>query len=188
MKVFHGYRIEAAVAVHIPFLNGIERAAATLFPADSIPDFVLSDSVPETVLAEAMRENALWVALDGGSVPVGYGFVQFIDGVALLAQLDVHPDHGRKGLGTALVVKLAEVACQRGATALYLTTFTHAPWNAPFYARLGFVALAETEQPFILRDILSEERNRGLSDRVAMRLSLPLSMSLEEFPSLGRIG
>lgn len=172
MKIPCGYRIEAAIATHIPFLNSIERAAATLFPAGSIPDFILSDNVPEPMLVDAMQNNALWVALDDNSTPVGYGFVQFVDGVALLAQLDVHPDHGRKGLGTALITKLAEVAHQRGATALYLTTFTHVPWNAPFYARLGFVALAEAEQPPALQDILSEELNRGLTDRVAMRLSL----------------
>lgn len=172
MNIPCGYRIEPAIAAHIPFLNRIERAAATLFPVGSIPDFILSDNVPETMLVEAMQDHALWVALDSNSVPVGYGFVQFVDGVALLAQLDVHPDHGRKGLGTALIAKLANIAHQRGATALYLTTFTHVPWNAPFYARLGFVALTEAEQPPALRDILSEERNIGLTHRVAMRLPL----------------
>ncbi len=172
MKIPYGYRIEAATAAHIPFLNGIERAAATLFPAGSIPDFILSDSVPETMFVEAMQDNALWVVLDSSSVPVGYGFVQFVEGVALLAQMDVHPDHGHKGLGTALISKLAEFTRQRGATALYLTTFTHVPWNAPFYARLGFVALTEAEQPSVLRDILNEEQSRGLTDRIAMRLPL----------------
>lgn len=172
MGVPSGYRIEAADASHIPFLNDIERTAATLFPAGSIPDWVLTDNVPEATLVDALKDNALWVAVDGSNVPVGYGFVQFIDGIALLAQLDVHPDHGRKGLGTALVAKLAEVAYQRGAAALYLTTFAHVQWNAPFYARLGFVALSDAEQPSLLRDILKEERSRGLVDRVAMRLPL----------------
>ncbi len=112
--------------------------------------------------------------LDADARPVGYGLLQFVVGLALLAQLDVHPGHGRKGLGTALITRIVEAARERGAEFLYLTTFTHVAWNAPFYAKLGFAELAEADQPRAVRDILAEEKDQGLENRTAMRLRLAL--------------
>lgn len=172
MTITHEYTIQVARLEHIPFLNDIELAAATIFPPGSIPERVLSERVPKDTLTKAVRDGGLWVALDAGAKPVGYGMLQFVDNAALLAQLDVLPDHGRRGLGTALIRRIVETVRSRGAEALYLTTFTHVPWNAPFYARLGFVALAEDKQPLWVREILEEERGRGLENLTAMRLPL----------------
>ena len=61
---------------------------------------------------------------------------------------------------------------QRQVPAIYLTTFTHVPWNAPFYARLGFTALDDAGLPQFLKDILEEEKFCGLTDRIGMRLPL----------------
>ncbi len=172
VKIPPGYAIHAALPEHVPYLNAIELAAAAIFPPGSIPAHILAERVPEPILADAVRDGRLWVVLDAGVRPVGYGLLQFVDGFALLAQMDVHPDHGRKGLGTALIRHVAAAARSRGAKFLYLTTFAHVPWNAPFYARLGFAELTETEQPEAIRDILAEERKRGLENRTAMRLAL----------------
>ncbi len=172
MPTPHPYAIQAARPEHIPFLNDIELAAATIFPPGSIPAHILLERVPESALLEAMCDGRLWVALDADANPVGYGLLQFVDAAALLAQLDVHPDHGRRGLGAALVRRIVETARSRGAHALYLTTFAQVPWNAPFYARLGFVALAQADQPRWVQEILAEEQGRGLENRTAMRLAL----------------
>lgn len=53
-----------------------------------------------------------------------------------------------------------------------LTPFRSPPWNMPTYARLGFVAFAESEIPAPLREIYEEEIARGLARerRVAMAL------------------
>ena len=166
------YALVAATPAHIPLLNAIELAAAAIFPPGSLPEHILADRMPQSTLAQAMRDGTLWVVLDAGARPVGYGLLQFVDGLALLAQLDVHPDHGRKGLGTALVRRIAKAARERGAKFLYLTTFTHVAWNGPFYAKLGFAEIPEAEQPCAIRDILAEEKARGLENRAAMRLRL----------------
>ena len=42
--------------------------------------------------------------------------------------------------------------------------------TAAFYAKLGFVALNNTDVPLFLKDILEEEKRHGLADRTAMRL------------------
>jgi len=57
-----------------------------------------------------------------------------------------------------------------GFSALTLTTFRDVPWNAPFYARLGFVEIAEPEEHLRLSSELENEARAGLkpAQRVAM--------------------
>lgn len=164
------YSIRAASAEHIPFLAAIEQRAASLFPAGSIPDHIRSDTLPPDLVYEGVRNGNLWVVLDAGGIPVGYALVRFVEGLALLAQIDVLPEHGRKGLGTRLIREAAQWAGEQGYERLYLTTFTHVPWNAPFYARLGFRTLHEGNTPDAIRAILGEERDYGLENRVGMEL------------------
>ena len=165
-----GYSIKQATADHVPLLGAIEIAAAGIFPPDSIPDHIRSDSVPVDILLEAVQDGLLWVALAGDGKPVGYALVQLVEDAALLAQMDVHPDHMRKGIGSALIMRAVEQL--REKTALYLTTFVHVPWNAPFYAKLGFVALINADTPPFLKDILEEEKRYGLTNRTAMCLAV----------------
>lgn len=167
-----GYAVQLAEAAHIPFLNDIELAAASVFPPGSLPEHILADRVPESLLTEGMAQGRLWVALDQDGNPVGYGLVVIHEGAALLAQLDVHPAHGRKGLGSAIVRRAIDQARDNGIEALYLTSFSHVPWNAPFYEKFGFVRLQESEQPGFIREALDAEREHGLENRVAMRLGL----------------
>jgi hypothetical protein len=60
--------------------------------------------------------------------------------------------------------------------AVTLTTFEHVPWNAPFYARLGFQQLDEHSLSPAMAQRLRSERETGLRQRVAMRLSLDASI------------
>lgn len=168
-----GYSIRHAEHAHIPFLNDIESAAAALFPADFVPEHVLSERVPQTMLAEAVDLARLWVALqDGEMEPVGYALLQIYGGSDLLAQLDVRPEHGRKGLGAALTRRVIRAARGMGLRALYLTTFSNVPWNAPFYENLGFARLEPDGHPSFLRTIVEQENARGLQNRVAMKFPL----------------
>ena len=166
------YTISPAEPGHLSRLNDIEGAAAAIFPPGFLPEHVLQERVPLAALGSAMEQGLLWVALDGRGVPVGYALMELVDGHALLAQMDVHPDHGRQGLGTALIGRVVARVREMGLTALYLTTFTQVPWNAPFYGRLGFRVLEQAEQPHFLQDIRQRERECGLSGRVAMRLEV----------------
>lgn len=173
-----GYVIRPAEQKHIQYLNDIELASAELFPPGSIPEHIRHDRVPEALLTEGMREGRLWVALEKArdtETAVGYGLLRVMDGFALLAQLDVHPAHGRKGLGTALVRQVIAKAGDMGFCDLYLTTFAHVPWNAPFYEKLGFEVLNEANTPAFLKEILCEERRLGLENRVGMCLALPVT-------------
>lgn len=166
------YTIKQATADHAALLAAIEIAAAGIFPPGSIPDHIRSDSTPIETLLEAVQDGLLWVALAGEGKPVGYALVQLIEDAALLAQMDVHPEHMRKGIGSALIGQVVEHLRLLKKTTLYLTTFVHVPWNAPFYARQGFVAINNADVPPFLKAILEEERRYGLSNRTAMCLKI----------------
>lgn len=91
---------------------------------------------------------------------VGFAQVLEIAGTAHLEQLSVHPEHGRRGYGAALLdAAVAEVA-KRGYGRISLRTFADVPWNAPFYARHGFRE-TESETDFE-RHLVAVEEELGL--------------------------
>lgn len=83
----------------------------------------------------------------------------------------MHPEHARRGLGRTLLDTAAAWAEQRGLAALTLTTYSDVPWNAPYYERLGFQIMAETQISDGFRRIREHEQARGLArwPRVTMR-------------------
>lgn len=173
MQIKNGYSIKIADFSHIPLLASIEIAAASIFPPGSIPEHIRSDCLPQSVLFEATQKGLLWVALAREGKPVGYALVQFFDDAALLAQIDVHPEHMRNGIGSALVKYIVGYLKSHGISFLYLTTFRHIPWNAPFYKKLGFKELNRKEIPLFIKSILNNEKHYGLKNRIAMQLELP---------------
>ena len=77
-----------------------------------------------------------------------------------------------KGIGRQLIARAADHARKVGLTSLTLTTFRDVPWNAPFYAKLGFEYITELTPE--LREKREEEAAHGLAynSRCAMRLPL----------------
>jgi len=96
--------------------------------------------------------------------------------VVHLKEIDVHPDHGQRGLGTRLVGAVCEWAAHGGYTEVTLTTFREVPWNMPFYAGLGFEVVPASELSPNLLSIVADETRRGLDParRVVMRRRLSL--------------
>lgn len=68
-------------------------------------------------------------------------------------------------------IGMPEVAEYDPWPTLTLTTFEHVPWNAPYYARLGFRILDDAEVTPGLRAIRQREAEIGLDrwPRVCMR-------------------
>lgn len=109
---------------------------------------------------DALHQNRLLVAVDATQTPVGQAFWQNVTGFALLAQMDVHPQHGREGLGTAQVTRMIDQVVQAGFPYFYLTTFSDVPWYAPFYQKLGFVLLDADSPPDFIKESLRDEQER----------------------------
>ena len=150
--------------------SSIEDAAATVFPEEDLPLILRDDPTELKALAEAVRAGTLWVAVGEGNVPVGFAYVRPREGYAHLLEVDVHPDHGQRGLGTALVNTVIDWARAQDLAGVTLTTFRHLAWNGPFYHRLGFAFLTPTDEPTFLNDILAAEAAEGLNpaNRVGM--------------------
>jgi GNAT superfamily N-acetyltransferase len=85
------------------------------------------------VLAGYADGGRAWVAEDADGAPVGCLLVDAIDGAAHIEQVSVAPGHQGRGLGRALVERVAQWAASQGMTAVTLTTFAQVPWNRPLY-------------------------------------------------------
>lgn len=127
--------------------------------------------MPMAALERVQADGLLWVATAGREV-VGSAVAQVQDDALHLAEMSVHPDHGRRGLGTRLVRAVQHEAGRRKLSAVTLTTFADLPWNGPFYERLGFRSVACTELTPFLAATLERERQLGFTARVAMRLAV----------------
>jgi len=164
------YTITAARLEDLTRLPAIELAAARLL-AGHAPESVLNETTSLDVLEKAQREGHLWVAL-ADDVPVGFAHVELIEPEAAhLEEIDVHPEHGRHGVGTKLVLQVCEWAAGQGYESITLTTFRDVPWNMPFYARLGFGIVPSEQVSTGLRTVVDNETRRGLdpSRRVVMK-------------------
>lgn len=138
-----------------------------------LPEEQLDRPVSREKLQQAQREDLLWVAGDRDGIPVGFAYVEKLGECWHLEELDVHPHHQKQGLGSALVRKFCDRARELGIPAITLTTFRDIPWNAPFYEKLGFVAIALPECSVELQALVRSEHQRGLQQdkRVIMGLN-----------------
>jgi GNAT superfamily N-acetyltransferase len=137
----------------------IERAADQLFPLAGY-----GPTPPPATLAELRDAAGLLVS---GDPPAGYARVEVVDGRAHLAGLSVRPRFMRQGRGSELVLAACAWAAAHGYSEMTLCTFAEVPWNGPFYARLGFVELAE-----LTPGLLALREAEGALDAMGRRIVL----------------
>ncbi|MFI6088556.1 GNAT family N-acetyltransferase [Streptomyces sp. NPDC051218] len=169
--------IRPATTAELSALQDIERAAGELFRAlDMAP--IADDEPPGIETLESFRRaGRAWVATeaDGSDLaPLAYLISEPVDTAEHIEQITVHPRAARRRIGQALIEHAADRAREEGREALTLTTFADVPWNAPYYARIGFRVLGETELTPGLRKIRAHEAELGLDrwPRVTMRRDL----------------
>ena len=168
------YTITAARLQDLSRLSAIELAAARLLEGHA-PESILNETTSLDVLKQAQRDGRLWVAL-ADEVPVGFAHIEVIEpGAVHLEEIDVHPEHGRRGLGARLVLRVCEWAAVHRYGSVTLTTFREVPWNMPFFAKLGFVIVPPEQLSASLIAIVDDEARRGLDPlrRVVMKRQFP---------------
>jgi GNAT superfamily N-acetyltransferase len=170
-----GIMIRIARPEDVAHLPDLERAAGAAFRNLGMASIADDDPPPTNDLLAYQHAGRAWVASDDVDQPIAYLVIDVVDETAHVEQISVHPDFDRQGLGRALLDTLAAWAARRGLTALTLTTFTDVPWNAPYYARLGFRVVTEDEWTPGLRSIRQHEAAIGLDawPRVVMRRPVP---------------
>lgn len=164
------YLIRSAHPAESARLQDVERRAAVRFDDHGLGELFAAIVTPEAELKAGASDGRLWAAVDARDEPVGFALACQVGGNAHLDELDVLPEHGRRGIGAALVERVLSWAVERELKAVTLTTLQHIPWNAPFYSQMGFEVLAENALSDALRDLLRAEVARGLpaDGRVAM--------------------
>lgn len=167
-------QVQLAQEDHLPLLRGIELDAATICPLEDLPEHLGSETVPLDILRTAHEQGLLLVAIEAGDTPVGFAACAIIGSYLHLLEIDVASLLQRKGIGSLLLSTVIDIATERGLEWVSLTTFSHLPWNAPWYEKKGFTRIISAELPAFLAEILKEEAARGLNpdNRVAMRKML----------------
>lgn len=151
-------------------LPAIERSAAASFRSIEHLAWLAGHEV--LGVEEHLRFIAAglhWVAVDDDDRPLGFLCACAQGSAVHVEELSVASPHQGLGLGRRLLVEAEQRARIEGFTALTLTTFADVPWNAPFYARLGFQRLDDGQVNGLLGEQLAHEQALGLPGRCAMR-------------------
>ena len=159
---------------HIPFIPEIELEAASQSSIEDLPEHLRSEAMPLHTLKTAQKQGLLWVAIENGNTPVGFVAAEIKGSYLHLLEIDVLPRVQRQGIGSLLLDKVIETAFFHNLQWVSLTTFSHLPWNAPWYEKRGFRKIAPEKLPGFLADILLIEAELGLNpdNRVAMHKEL----------------
>ena len=168
-----GFSLRAGRDADIESLLQVERLAAALLLGHGAYDLFAMHSLSPQNLQDGIAQEMLRVAeVDGQAV--GFALWSEVDGHAHLFEMDVLPEHGRRGIGSALLESVCESAAARGLSAMTLTTLRDVPWNAPFYAARGFEEMIKSSWGPELSKLVARERMLGfpMELRVVMRREL----------------
>jgi GNAT superfamily N-acetyltransferase len=165
--------VRPSVAGDIAELQAVEVDAGQLFRAVGL-DSVADDDPPDAAdLAAHIAAGTAWTAMLD-SLVVGYAVASVVDGEGHLDQVSVRRSAAGRGIGRLLIDQVCRWAAAQGHHAVTLTTFAEVAWNGPYYRRLGFAPIDDTDCGPELQAIRARERRAGIevSPRIAMRLDL----------------
>jgi GNAT superfamily N-acetyltransferase len=173
--------IRSARPADLPLLAALELRAAQRFReslhpyACELPPFDFDE------LAALQRAGTVWVAASERDELLGFAIAGRLGAEAYLHELDVEPAQARRGIGRALIRRVAAWARERGDTSLVLSTFRDVPWNGPYYERLGFAVVPEHEYTEEMAELRARERRTmRLESRIVMRAPIERLLVLDE--------
>jgi len=166
-----GYIIRLARLEELPRLTEIELDAfATL--ADARGDAGEAHALPQDLLRQSLDDDLLFVAADSQNRPMAFLAGTERDETLYINEVDVARAWQRRGVGRRLMATAIETARASRLSGVTLTTDRFVPFNAPFYARLGFAEIGDDDALPQLRQTLAMEVavGGGGERRVAMIL------------------
>ena len=126
-------RIERGAPGIAESLRAIERAAGVRFRSFGMTDVADDEGTEPEILDDRAARGRLYIAWDARDAAVGFLIWSPKDGCAYIEEVSVHPDHAGHRLAARISGRFA---------AITLVTFRDIPWNAPYYATLGFTEIA----------------------------------------------
>ncbi|VWD45997.1 GNAT family acetyltransferase [Burkholderia lata] len=157
-------------------MAAVEVAAAQRFREIGMTHIAEAEPTDAAAVLVRIDDGRAYVAVDPQGTCVGFAFYRLLDTQRLyLEELDVAPSHAGQRIGARLIEQVTARAAQEGIAEVVLSTFRDAPWNAPYYARLGFEVLDDTTLDDMLRTIRAYHVSLGLDEtqRVFMRMRVP---------------
>jgi predicted N-acetyltransferase YhbS len=167
-------QIRLGIEADIAAVNDVERSAGNLFIGTHM-DWAVGETTAAEPLTAAVRSDNLWVAEEDGPV-IGFLLAEQMDGDFYIHELAVAQSHHRRGIGSQLIETALGEAWDRGFRTATMTTDRMLPWNAPYYARLGFRILEGSETSPKLARYLATQPNAAR--RCAMERSLTHDMRM----------
>lgn len=143
-------------------MPSIESAAGELFrQVDGLSGLAGAQTLPVERLQRYIRKGHCLVAHVGDEM-AGFLVNEPFRRELHVWELSVHPDFQQRGIGAGLMRACLIDARNAGFAAVTLTTFRDVPWNAPFYARLGFDEVTALDAHPRLAGELALEADHGL--------------------------
>lgn len=159
-----GYRIRLARPEDADEFHRVEEDAAGLLREEpSLAGTVIPPTASTADHARTIRKGRSLAALSGERV-IGFAAISTVGRELHLAELSVERAHQRCGVGSLLIRAMMIDARNSGYRAVTLNTYRDIPWNAPFYARFGFVDVENFEG----REHLAESREGAAALGVPM--------------------
>jgi 4-diphosphocytidyl-2-C-methyl-D-erythritol kinase len=170
----NGFRIERARPEHVSRLCAIERAAIELFRGHPAWRSYAAMPIPPALLDAAIARGLVWVALADTGELIGFVWLdtELTDGAIGIAELDVLPAFGQRGIGAALLEQACDWARMAGYRRVDLGTVADVPWNAPFYAKHGFLLVDKDDPGMALAR--QRDRENGFPQALRVLMSRPL--------------
>ncbi|HDR8981214.1 TPA: GNAT family N-acetyltransferase [Burkholderia vietnamiensis] len=165
-------RIRRATREDAATMAAVEVAAARRFHRIGMPDVAEGEPTDAGAVRERIDAGHAYVATDETGACVGFAFYRLLDARRLyLEELDVAPSHAGQRIGARLIERIMMRAARDGFAEVVLSTFRDVPWNAPYYARVGFRVIDDAALDAALRAIRAHHVERGLDEtrRVFMR-------------------
>lgn len=169
------FSIERAGPARIDALCAIERKAVQLFRGHAAWPSYAAMSIPPELLQQAISRGLVWIALNEVAAPVGFVWLDTQAGGSAIgiAEIDVLPEYGQRGMGAALLKRACEWARAAGYRRVDLGTLADVPWNAPFYEKHGFLTVDKSDPRFAYAR--QRDRENGFPDHLRVFMSRPLS-------------
>ncbi len=143
-------------------MPAIESAASALFMGDpELAGLDLDDPWEPPELRTMIRKGHCLVSHVGDRM-AGFLVNEPFRTELHIWEMDVHPDFQGRGIGAGMLRACLVDARNTGFSAITLTTFRDLPWNAPFYARLGFEEVTALDAHPRLAGELALEADNGL--------------------------
>ncbi|MCM5556111.1 GNAT family N-acetyltransferase [Pleomorphomonas sp. JP5] len=156
-------------------LPDVERSSGAIFREWPGLEWIAEDTVQSADQHRALiAQGVALVAEDEEAGAVGFLNGELTSDGLHIWQIAVHRDWQGQGIGRRLIAAGRQIAEERGAKALLLTTFRDVPWNEPYYQRLGFHTLAEGAITPRLLKVLENEGKAGIPVELRCAMVMPL--------------